>query len=803
MFQIVNPTPTLSPFSRPFLSSCALVLVLCLLTGISTAQRHTISGYVKEASTGELLVGANVYVKELLKGTTTNTYGFYSITLPEGNYTVVVSYIGFTDSSRVVELNEDIRHNVSLKSAAVLAKEVEITGERSDKNTEDAQMGVVELEMKQIKELPAFMGEVDLLKTIQLLPGVQSAGEGNAGYYVRGGGPDQNLILLDEGVIYNASHLFGFFSVFNSDAVKNIELTKGGMPAQYGGRLASVLDVTMKEGNNRQYEATGGIGLISSRLTLEGPIKKDTASFMISGRRTYIDVLAAPFIPDTSAFSGSGYYFYDLNGKANWTISDKDRLFLSGYLGKDIFTFSNNDDNFKVKVPWGNSILALRWNHLFSDKLFANTTAIYSDYNFAFEATQSDFDFRLFSGIRDWNGKVDFNYFPSIRHDVKFGMHYTFHTFTPSSVTARQGETTFDTGEILKQYAHEGALYINDEFDVTENLRINAGIRYSGFRQVGPFSRFVKDEIGTSVDTVNYASGENVATYTGLEPRLTVRYRLNDKSSVKAAYTLNYQYIHLASLSGVSLPTDVWVSSSDKVKPQEGTQYAVGYFRNFADNRWESSVELYYKDMTNLVEYQEGSLPEDDIADNADNNFTFGDGTAYGAEFFLKKRTGKATGWIGYTWSKTMRKFEEINNGKEFPAKYDRRHDLSIVLAYRLNDRWSFGGTFVYGTGNALTLPVARYVVEGRVVNEYTERNGYRMTPYHRMDVAATLHGKPGKRFTSDWVFSVFNLYNRANPYFIYFDNTGNLAQGDLDIQAYQVSLFPILPSVTWNFHIK
>ncbi|MGD1844291.1 MAG: TonB-dependent receptor domain-containing protein, partial [Salibacteraceae bacterium] len=576
----MNQKLVLNPNLRHLLLGFLLLIVWSSTAEKSLAQRFTLSGYVKEAATGEVLVGANVYVKELLKGTTTNNYGFYSMTLPEGNYTVVISYIGFTDTSRVLELNKDIRYNMDLKSKAVLTQEVEITGERADKNTEDAQMGVVELEMKQIKELPAFLGEVDLLKTIQLLPGVQSAGEGNAGFYVRGGGPDQNLILLDEGVIYNASHLFGFFSVFNSDAVKNIELTKGGMPAQYGGRLASVLDVSMKEGNNKNYEATGGIGLISSRLTLEGPIKKDTASFMISGRRTYIDVLAAPFIPDSSAFSGSGYFFYDLNGKANWTISDKDRLFLSGYLGRDIFTFSNNEDDFKVRVPWGNSTLALRWNHLFSDKLFANTTFIYSDYEFAFEATQSDFDFKLFSGIEDWNGKVDFNYFPSIRHDVKFGLHYTFHTFTPSSVTARQGETTFDTGEILKQYAHEAALYINDEFDLTENLRINAGVRYSGFRQIGPFSRIVKAEIGTSIDTIDYGRGENVATYTGLEPRLTVRYRLNSRSSLKAAYTLNYQYIHLASLSGVSLPTDVWVSSSDKVKPQRGVQYAVGYFQN-------------------------------------------------------------------------------------------------------------------------------------------------------------------------------------------------------------------------------
>ena len=766
----------------------------------SKKERYTISGYVKESETGESMFSANVVVKELQSGTSTNNYGFYSLTLEKGVYNVSISFLGFATLDTTLTLDRDIRLNASLRPIGFETQTFEFVEDRGAENTEDAQMGAVELDIESIKQLPAFLGEVDLMKTLQLLPGVQSGGEGQTGLYVRGGGPDQNLILLDEAVVYNASHLFGFFSIFNSDAVKSVELIKGGMPANYGGRLASVLDVSMKEGNSKKFAASGGLGLISSRLTLEGPIKKDTSSFIISGRRTYIDVLAEPFINDSSAFAGSGYYFYDLNGKVNYRLSDKDRLFLSSYFGRDVFTFNNNDNDFKVRVPWGNTTVSARWNHLFSDKLFLNSTVIFSDYQFEFQAEQNDFEFKLFSGIRDWNAKFDFNYFPSIRHNIKFGLNYTWHTFTPSSVSASVGDTEFNAGEIKQQLAHEAALYINDEFDLTDRIRINGGLRYSIFRFVGPFDRFVQSNVGTITDTIRYSAGEEIATYSGLEPRLTLRYRLNERSSVKAAYSLNYQYVHLATLSGVSLPTDVWVPSSDIVKPQRSIQYAAGYFQNFLNNRFEASVEGYYKDMINLIEYEEGALPEDDIGNNADNNFTFGTGYSYGVEFFLKKRTGPITGWVGYTWSVTNRNFAEINEGREFPATYDRRNDLSLVLAYKLNKRWSFGGTFVYATGNTLTLPVARYVIEGRVVNEYTDRNGFRMVPYHRADISATLHGPEEKRFHWDLVFSVFNVYNRANPYFIYFDNQGSVSQGTLDLQAYQVSIFPVLPSVTYNF---
>jgi hypothetical protein len=769
-------------------------------TPYTFAQKYTISGYLKEEKTGEYLIGASVYIKETFKGTTTNQYGFFSLTVEKGNYTLVASYLGFEDFNKALNLNSDLRINISLKPRAITGKEVVITDQRSDQNVQSTDMGRMEIEIEQAKVLPAFMGEVDVIKTIQLLPGIQSAGEGNTGFYVRGGGPDQNLILLDEAVVYNASHLFGFFSVFNADAVKNVEVVKGGMPAMYGGRLASVIDVTMKEGNSRNFQVDGGIGLIASRLTVQGPIKKDTASFIISGRRTYIDVLAEPFVKESSRFKGSGYYFYDLNAKVNYRISDKDRLFLSGYLGRDVFTYRNKQSGFTVDIPWGNATTSARWNHLFNDKLFMNATAIFSDYQFEFGATQSDFEFRLFSGIRDWNGKADFNWFPDIRHSVKFGANYTFHTFVPNNASARQGEVEFDTGERTKLFAHEAAAYISDDFDISDRLRVHGGLRYSFFQQVGPFDRYVKNEFGHKTDTIRFAQGEKVASYGGLEPRLSLRYSLNQVSSLKASYTRNFQYIHLASLSAVSLPTDIWVPSTSLVQPQLGNQYALGYFRNFANNKYETSVEVYYKTMENQVEYKEGYIPEEGILDNADHGFTFGKGWSYGSEFFLKRRLGKFNGWIGYTLSWTQRQFEQINNGEIFFARFDRRHDLSVVAMYEFNQNLTFSAVFVYGTGNAITLPVARYIIEGQVVNLYGDRNSFRMPAYHRADISVTWVRKKTDKFESSWNFAVYNVYNRYNPYFIYFNNEGDFSKGELKISAKQVSLFPILPSVTWNF---
>ena len=770
--------------------------------------KHTISGYVQESESGENLIGVSIYDKNTFKGTVTNQYGFYSLTLEEGNYEIIYSFIGLQSITKNVNLNEDTRINISLKSDAIITEEVIVTGEKLDKNVSSSKMSQVKIEVNNIKQLPVILGEVDVLKSAQLLPGITSNGEGSSGLYVRGGGPDQNLILLDEAVVYNASHLFGFFSVFNADAIKDINIIKGGMPAEYGGRLSSVLDISMKDGNNKKYQADGGIGLLSSRLTLQGPIQKEKSSFILSGRRTYIDVLSQPFLnredPETgepNAFAGSGYYFYDLTTKINYRISDKDRLYLSGYFGRDVFSFANSDNGFAIEIPWGNATGSLRWNHLFNDKLFMNTSVIFSDYRFEFNLAQSDFEFKIFSGINDWNTKVDFLYQPNQRHTIKFGTNYTYHIFTPGNATGRSGDVEFAPDEIFRQYSNEGALYFSDDFELSDEIKINAGIRYSSFQHRGDINilKYIQNDLTFNSDN-----------YRNIEPRFSLRYKLNTTSSLKTSYTENYQYIHLASTSSVSLPTDLWVPSSTVIKPKFSRQYAIGFFKNLKDNMYETSLEAYYKEMTNLIEYREGFLPEDNTNQSSDNSFTFGEGDSYGIELLLKKNQGKTTGWIGYTLSKTTRYFDEVNNGISFPAKYDRRHDLSITATHKLSKSWVLSGVFVYATGNAITLPTERYVIGGDVYTQFTSRNGYRMDPYHRMDIGATYTpSKKKKKFKSTWNFSIYNVYSRKNPYFIYFALEGleddgenqNIQNGNVEPKAYQVSIFPILPSVTWNFN--
>lgn len=765
------------------------------------AQKFTISGYVKDASTGEFLIGANVYLKEIMKGTSTNTYGFYSITVDKGTYLFVSSFVGYTDYTEKITLDKNLKINVSLSPKVVMADEVVVYGEKEDKNVQSTEVGRVEIPIETIKRLPAFFGEVDILKSIQLTPGVQSAGEGNSGYYVRGGGPDQNLILLDEAVVYNASHLLGFFSVFNADALKNVELIKAGMPANYGGRLASVMDISMKEGNNKKYQIDGGIGLISSRLTIQGPIKKEKSSFIISGRRTYLDLLMKPFLKSSSPFKKGGYYFYDLNAKINYYFSDKDRLFLSGYFGRDVFTMKGNS-SFSNSIDWGNATATVRWNHLYNEKLFSNLTLIYSDYRFRMGAEQNLYEMKLFSGIKDYSAKLDYSYIPSIRHNIKFGAQYTYHIFTPNSASAKSDTTEFDLGGTVKLYSHEAAVYISDDFDISEKFKLNAGLRYSMFFHVGPYDRYILSETGKISDTIHYSAGDLIKMYHGLEPRVALKYSINKNSSLKASFTMNYQYIHMVSYTSVSLPTDIWVPSTSLVKPQVGYQYSIGYFLNLRKNMWETSVELYYKTLQNQIEFKEGASPEDNLKNNTDNNFTFGKGWSYGGEIFIKKRLGKTTGWIGYTLSWTQRKFPEINQGRTYYAKYDRRHDISIVVSQQLGKRWSISAVWVYGTGNAITLPLSRYFLNGNIIQEYSDRNAFRMPAYHRLDISATYEGKekPGKKFHSSWNFGIYNVYSRMNPYYIYFETTGNLLDFDLKTSAKQVSLFPIIPSVTWNF---
>lgn len=760
--------------------------------GLFGQEKFTVSGYVKDKASGETLIGANIVnLDNPSQGTTTNTYGFYSMTLESGKYKIVFSYLGFENQYFEVDLTKNVSLNVAL-SEGILIDEVVISADKDDrrKNVEGTQMGTVELPVENIKKLPAIFGEVDVLKAIQLLPGVLSSGEGNAGFYVRGGGPDQNLVLLDEAVVYNAGHMLGFFSVFNADALKNTTLIKGSMPANFGGRLSSVLDIQMKEGNDKHFAVEGGIGLISSRLTVQGPVVKDKSSFIISGRRTYILDLIQPALKGSN-FEGTNYYFYDLNTKWNYTFSDKNRLYFSGYFGNDVLRFRQPNRDFKFDLPYGNKTATLRWNHLFSNKMFMNVSAIYNDYRFQFSGGQDEFVFKLFSGVEDWNLKVDFESYPTTNHTLKYGVNYIYHTLTPNTASATNGEVEFNT-TFKPKYANEAAIYILDDMKLGKKWAINTGLRLSAFQQVGPYtSKITGDEFGRF---------EPAKTYGGFEPRLGVNFKVNDNLSFKSGVAFTTQYLHLVSNSSSTLPADVWVPSTEIVKPQRGVQYALGVFKNFDNDMFETSVEIYYKDLQNQIDYADNYV--NDISKEVEDAFVFGKGRAYGAEFFLKKAKGKLNGWIGYTLSRAERSFEDIEGGRWYPAVYDRTNDLSVVGNYKLNKKWDFSAVFIYGSGRLFTPVRGFFFVEQNVNLFYGPRNSARLDDYHRLDLSATYTPKPDskRRFKGSWTFSVYNTYNRKNPFFVNFDTTTDFQTGSSTITGSKITIFPMIPSVTYNF---
>lgn len=778
------------------------ILLLIFSSSISLAAQNkfTISGYVKDAANGEALIGANVFVKETRGGAAVNTYGFYSLTLPADTYTVNFMYLGYETYSQTIYLDKHISLNIDLKRENKTMQKVEIVSDRAAENTQSSRMSSISLTIDEIKKLPTFGGEVDIIRVMTLMPGVQSGGEGNSGFYVRGGGPDQNLILLDGVPVYNPTHLFGFFSVFNGDAIRNAEIIKGGMPAQYGGRLSSVLDITTKEGNNKKFEVEGGIGLIASRITIQGPIVKNKLSFIVSGRRTYADLLAKPFMKNSN-FKGSGYHFYDLNAKLNWIIGPKDQLYISGYYGKDKFSFKNPESSFNAGMDWANATASIRWNHVYSPKLFSNLTVLFTDYSFGFSGEQTEFTFKLNSGVRDYGFRMDFNYYPNPKHLVRFGAEYTDHTYRPSNVTFESQLGNLVVPQPLDYHTNEAAVYISDDWEISKRWKVNFGARASYFAFLGDYTRYKTDAYGQTVDTITYKPWEMIKDYFRAEPRVSGRFLINENMSIKASYAMNYQYVQLASRATVSLPLDVWLPATEQIKPQFSQQVALGYFMNFKQNMFETSVELYYKPMRNLVEFQDGADPAQSINDNIDNTLVQGNGESYGAEFFIRKSKGKLNGWIGYTLAWTNRRFTMLNEGKAFPAKFDRRHDLSLVVNYDLNYRWQFSGVFVYSSGNTLTMPAALHFSEGKMITEFGPRNGYRFPSYHRMDLSITyVTSKPEKRFKSSINLSVYNTYSRQNPFFIYYTQEGNLNDGDFKIRAKQVAVFPIIPSITWNF---
>jgi len=788
---------------RLFFLSAILLLVCISLTG-QNKQQFTISGYVKEAVSSESLIGVNIYIPDRKTGTTTNNFGFYSITLPESDsVNLVVSYVGYKTETVKTILSKNVELNIELKPNTVL-DEVIISANRQEKQSDRVQMSSVKLPVEQIKNVPAFLGEKDVLKVLQLMPGVQKGFEGSSGLYVRGGGPDQNLIILDDAIVYNASHLFGFFSVFNADALKSVELTKGGFPARYGGRLSSVLEMNMKEGNKEEWHSEGGIGLISSRLTVEGPLKKGKSSILLSGRRTYADLLVYPFLKGDKI----GYFFYDFNAKINYDFGRNNKLYLSGYFGQDKFSLKtkNTERTDNAGFNWGNSTATLRWNHLFTNKLFSNTSAIYSNYNFGLYdkfkvlIDSSGYTAQFNSGIRDLTLKYDIDYLPSPKHWIKVGAVSIYHRFNPYAYVENDKTNNKQIRDVKNTDGIESGIYLEDTWQPLQALKVNAGMRFSHF-----------------------LTAQN--QYHFFEPRLSVAWKLKNDLALKGSYASMNQFIHLISNTGVSLPTDLWVPTTSRIRPQQSQQVALGFVKDLKNHDLSFSLEGYYKKMKNVLTYKEGASfitiddPSEASSINWEDNVTAGRAWSYGLEFLLQKKTGRLTGWIGYTLSWTQMQFDSVNYGRKYYARYDRRHDISIVAMYKLNDHITLSGTWVYGTGNAVTLPTSQFYIVERFPGSYIppnkysyfsspflnmgsfndigEKNNFRMAPYHRLDLGIQFHKKKkwGER---TWEISVYNAYNRQNPFFYYNDTKST--PGMFFAKLKQVSLFPVIPSVTYSF---
>jgi len=754
------------------------------------ANKYTISGHITDES-GEELIGATIYVKSLKTGSTTNAYGFYSLTIPENDYQIIYSYVGYEPQVKNVKLNQNLKINVVLKEKSRTLDEVVITASRKDANVTKAEMSTMKIQAKEIKKIPAFMGEVDVLKAIQLMPGVQSASEGSSGFNVRGGSADQNLILLDEATVYNASHLMGFFSVFNNDAIKDVKLYKGDIPAAYGGRLSSLLDIRMKDGNNKKFKANGGIGTVSSRLTIESPIVKEKGSFIISGRRSYADLMLM-FSSDKEVRKNQ-LYFYDLNLKGNYKINEKDRIYLSWYMGRDVFDY---DDLFGFS--WGNKTFTLRWNHLFSDKLFSNFSVIISDYDYELGQSSAEQGFKWTSNLNDIKFKADYTYYPNTRNTIRFGVSGTMHHFNPGLAKGVGSETIYNELKMPESNALEWAGYLSDQWKPNEKIIVNIGLRGTIFQNMGESTVYHFDENYQKTDSTAYESGEIYNTFWGLEPRVNFRYSLNNHSSIKGSYARTKQFIQLASNSTAGSPLDIWVPSSPNINPQKADQFALGYFRNFFEDALETSVEAYYKDMDNQIDFRDHAqlLLNPEI----EGEFRTGYAWSYGLEFLIRKQTGKFTGWVSYTLSKAERKIPEINQGKVYPASYDKPHSIAIVASYEFSKKLNAAVNWVYSSGNPVTFPLGRYEYGNMIVPIYSNRNEYRLPDYHRMDVSVTYKFGVDKTrgLRSELNLSIYNIYNRKNTWMLLFSQDEENPNATI---AEKVYLFPILPSITYNFY--
>ncbi|TFH39578.1 MAG: TonB-dependent receptor [Bacteroidia bacterium] len=738
------------------------ILLLLVPVNLYPQSKFPISGRVTDMATGEDLIGATVVAMPLMKGVPTNSYGFYSLTLPPGDYKITWGYIGYESYDTLISLTGPLAIDIELKQLSILLDEIIITSGRVDRNITSAEMGVEKLDLRQADLLPVLMGEKDILKTIQLLPGISTASEGSTGFNVRGGSSDQNLILLDEAAVYSASHLMGFFSVFNSDAIKDVTIYKGGIPARYGGRASSVLDISMNNGNSKEFTGKGGIGLISTRLTLEAPIIREKISFIVSGRRSYADLVLRS-LPFYDVDNSVKLYFYDLNAKLNYRPGEKDRIFISGYFGRDVFGFEDSG------IDWGNATATLRWNHLFSDRLFSNTSLIYSDYAYGFNLEK---DAVYNSGIRDYSFKEDITWYNGHSNILRFGEAFSYRTFNPGELTwqsSQEFEIIMDRKEAL-----ESALYFSGQSDIGSLVSVIYGLRITGFSR----------------------ADQGQKKYLSPEPRLSLNIRTGARSSIKFSYNRITQYLHLLSNSTSGQATDIWIPSSEGLKPIYAGQVSGGLFMNFFENIIESSVEVYYKNFDNITDFEDGTSIL--LNENIESQILAGDGRSYGAEFYVKKSSGIFSGWISYTLSRTEKRIGGINNGEWYPTRYDKIHDISFVTTYRTGTRLSLSMAWVYGTGNAVTFPSGKYTIGNNFIPWYTERNGYRMPPYHRLDLNIHLDGKKRKgSFESGWDFSIYNLYNRHNAYTIDFRESETLPG---TTEAVKLSLFGIVPSITWNF---
>ncbi len=765
------------------------LFVLILFTALQTSaqQKHTISGTVRNKKTGESIIGATIKVLLTPEAITTNEYGFYSLTLPAGGYTLHVSHVGLNKLTKQISLDSNITTDLYLEEFTKELDEVVVRSINPGRSVTGTQMGVERLSIKEMKSIPQLFGERDPLKAIQLLPGIKSAGEGNSGIFVRGGAADQNLILLDEAPVYNASHLLGFFSTFNSDAIKDITVYKGGMPAQYGGRLSSVIDIRMNDGNNQDLSVSGGIGLISSKLNIEGPIQKDRSSFLLSGRTTYVDVFLK--LSNDSSINSNALGFYDLNAKMNYTLGKKDRLFLSGYFGSDHLNAGGN-----FKLNWGNGTGTLRWNHIYNNRVFSNTSLIFSNYNYQIKVKNGANDVGIFSQIRDWNLKEEFQWNPGAAHKFRIGLNSIYHVLRPGDVTA-SGTSSFNNLIFQKRYSWENAAYFSDAWKLNEKFSLTYGARLSAFSILGKGDFYNIDNDGRITDTIRVADGKIYKTYFNLEPRLAVSYMLNNTSSVKASFVRNTQYLHLISNSTSANPTDKWVGSTNNIKPEISDQVSIGYYRDIADGKYELTAEAYYKSMQRQIDYRDGSDVTD--PDALETQLLYGKGRAYGVEILMRKKSGRLTGWLSYTLSKTEKKINGINNNQWYNARQDRTHDIAIVGAYQLNKKWTVSANWIYYTGDAVSFPSGKYSVNNATYFYYTERNGYRMPTYHRLDVGATKLLKTRKRFSSELSFSLYNAYGRENAYTISFrDNKDDPTR----TEAVQTALFRFVPSISYNF---